>query len=56
MTELPPEMGKNFGLTGRTFSKGGGPENKDRSEWTDTPVDKIKKEKVGILTKQLIYS
>ena len=41
MTELPPEMSKNFGLQSRTFSKGrtdddGG----DRSVWTDTPGSK----------------
>lgn len=48
MTELPPEMGKNFGLTARTFSnKGAGSDDKDRSEWTDTPADKAKKEKEG---------
>ncbi|XP_059139926.1 PAX-interacting protein 1-like isoform X2 [Physella acuta] len=47
MTELPPEMGKNYGLQSRTFSKGGGSQdgNKDRSSWTDTPM--IKKEKEG---------
>ncbi|XP_076454459.1 uncharacterized protein LOC143289343 [Babylonia areolata] len=47
MTELPPEMGKNMGLTARHFSKGTGPESKDRSDWTDTPADKLKKEKEG---------
>lgn len=46
MTELPPEMGKNYGLQSRTFSKGGGSQDggKDRSSWTDTPM--LKKEKV----------
>ena len=48
MTELPPEMGKNIGVTARTFSKGAGSEDKDRSEWTDTPADKLKKEKVRV--------
>ncbi|CAL1533012.1 unnamed protein product [Lymnaea stagnalis] len=45
MTELPPEMGKNFGLQSRTFSKGSGQQedNKDRSSWTDNPL--VKKEK-----------
>ncbi|XP_025078841.1 uncharacterized protein LOC112554972 isoform X2 [Pomacea canaliculata] len=47
MTELPPEMGKNFGLTTRTFSKGTGSDSKDRSDWTDTPADKVKKERDG---------
>ncbi|KAK7091015.1 hypothetical protein V1264_010734 [Littorina saxatilis] len=49
MTELPPEMGKTIGVTARTFSnKGGGTtDDKDRSDWTDTPADKIKKEKEG---------
>ncbi|XP_005107128.1 polyhomeotic-proximal chromatin protein isoform X2 [Aplysia californica] len=46
MTELPPDMSKNFGLQNRTFSKGAGaPEDKDRSSWTDTPT--VKKEKDG---------
>lgn len=46
MTELPPEMGKNFGLQSRTFTKGGdhSEDSKDRSSWTDTPS--VKKEKV----------
>lgn len=36
MTELPPEMSKNFGLQNRQFSKGhGGIEDKDRSSWTE---------------------
>ncbi|KAH9496906.1 hypothetical protein Btru_010138 [Bulinus truncatus] len=43
MTELPPEMGKNFGLQTRTFSKGGGADDKDRSGWTENPA--VKKEK-----------
>ncbi|KAI8772181.1 polyhomeotic-proximal chromatin protein isoform X2 [Biomphalaria glabrata] len=43
MTELPPEMGKNFGLQTRQFSKNAGaPEDKDRSAWTETPIKKEK--------------
>ena len=48
MTELPPEMSKNIGVTARTFSKGAGSDDKDRSDWTDTPADKLKKEKVKV--------
>ncbi|KAA8595843.1 GPALPP motifs-containing protein 1 [Etheostoma spectabile] len=38
MTELPPEL-QHIGLGARTFKKKSGPENKDRSIWTDTPAD-----------------
>ncbi|XP_016430677.1 GPALPP motifs-containing protein 1-like isoform X2 [Sinocyclocheilus rhinocerous] len=38
MTELPPEL-QHVGLEARTFKKRSGPENKDRSVWTDTPAD-----------------
>ena len=46
MTELPPELSKNFGLQNRQFSRGSGrPETGgDRSIWTDTPQSR--KEKV----------
>ena len=47
MTELPPEMSKNFGLENRSFRTGKGasrPEEGDRSIWTDTPESR--KEKV----------
>uniref|UniRef100_A0A8C2WQP1 GPALPP motifs-containing protein 1 n=1 Tax=Cyclopterus lumpus TaxID=8103 RepID=A0A8C2WQP1_CYCLU len=42
MTELPPEL-QHIGLGARTFKKKSGPENKDRSMWTDTPVDRERK-------------
>ncbi|XP_061597178.1 GPALPP motifs-containing protein 1 [Cololabis saira] len=42
MTELPPEL-QHIGLGARTFKKKSGPENKDRSIWTDTPTDRERK-------------
>lgn len=42
MTELPPEL-QHIGLGARTFKKKSGPENKDRSMWTDTPEDRDRK-------------
>ncbi|KAM6979933.1 GPALPP motifs-containing protein 1 [Aplochiton taeniatus] len=42
MTELPPEL-QHIGLGARTFKKKSGPENKDRSIWTDTPADRERK-------------
>ncbi|KAI4889468.1 hypothetical protein NFI96_011636 [Prochilodus magdalenae] len=42
MTELPPEL-QHIGLGPRTFKKRSGPENKDRSIWTDTPADRERK-------------
>ncbi|XP_024151758.1 GPALPP motifs-containing protein 1 [Oryzias melastigma] len=42
MTELPPEL-QHIGLGARTFKKRSGPENKDRSIWTDTPSDRERK-------------
>uniref|UniRef100_A0A7N8WJW8 GPALPP motifs-containing protein 1 n=1 Tax=Mastacembelus armatus TaxID=205130 RepID=A0A7N8WJW8_9TELE len=46
MTELPPEL-QHIGLGARTFKKRSGPENKDRSIWTDTPVDRERKARKG---------
>ncbi|XP_041841597.1 LOW QUALITY PROTEIN: GPALPP motifs-containing protein 1 [Melanotaenia boesemani] len=42
MMELPPEL-QHIGLGARTFKKRSGPENKDRSIWTDTPADRERK-------------
>ncbi|KAK3530090.1 hypothetical protein QTP86_012818 [Hemibagrus guttatus] len=42
MMELPPEL-QHVGLEARTFKKRSGPENKDRSIWTDTPADRERK-------------
>lgn len=42
MTELPPEL-QHIGLGARTFKKRSGPENNDRSVWTDTPADRERK-------------
>uniref|UniRef100_A0A3B4ZF67 GPALPP motifs-containing protein 1 n=1 Tax=Stegastes partitus TaxID=144197 RepID=A0A3B4ZF67_9TELE len=46
MTELPPEL-QHIGLGARTFKKRSGPENKDRSIWTDTPADRERKTRKG---------
>lgn len=46
MTELPPEL-QHIGLGARTFKKRSGPENKDRSIWTDTPADRERKARVS---------
>ncbi|KXJ16563.1 GPALPP motifs-containing protein 1 [Exaiptasia diaphana] len=43
MTELPPEIGKNFGLGARKFRKQA-VDCGDRSVWTDTPSDRSKKQ------------
>lgn len=51
MTELPPEL-QHIGLGARTFKKRSGPENKDRSVWTDTPADRERKAKV---VKNFVY-
>ncbi|XP_030636496.1 GPALPP motifs-containing protein 1 isoform X2 [Chanos chanos] len=42
MTELPPEL-QHFGMGPRTFKRRTGPEDKDRSIWTDTPADRERK-------------
>ncbi|XP_044143267.1 GPALPP motifs-containing protein 1 [Bufo gargarizans] len=44
MTELPPEL-TNFGLGPRTFKRRTNERSKDRSDWTDTPADREKKER-----------
>ncbi|XP_050534403.1 GPALPP motifs-containing protein 1 [Daktulosphaira vitifoliae] len=43
MLELPPEKATNIGLGPRQFRKREGPDMRNRSEWTDTPLDKMKK-------------
>lgn len=43
MTELPPERGKNFGLTARKFSMATHSTSGDRSVWTETPADRDKR-------------
>uniref|UniRef100_A0AAY4B9J3 GPALPP motifs-containing protein 1 n=1 Tax=Denticeps clupeoides TaxID=299321 RepID=A0AAY4B9J3_9TELE len=45
MTELPPEL-QHIGLGPRTFKKRSGPEDKDRSIWTDTPAERERKEQL----------
>ncbi|TNM90943.1 hypothetical protein fugu_003232 [Takifugu bimaculatus] len=51
MTELPPEL-QHIGLGARTFKKRSGPENKDRSIWTDTPEDRERKAKERLEKKE----
>ncbi|XP_064166418.1 GPALPP motifs-containing protein 1 [Anguilla rostrata] len=51
MTELPPEL-QHIGLGARTFKKRSGPENKDRSIWTDTPADRLRKARERLEGKQ----
>lgn len=46
MTELPPERGKNFGLTARKFSMATQSTSGDRSVWTETPADRDKRMQV----------
>lgn len=43
MTELPDNMGLRIGLGARTFRKNMEDPTADRSAWTDTPADKVKK-------------
>uniref|UniRef100_A0A8C9SPJ2 GPALPP motifs-containing protein 1 n=1 Tax=Scleropages formosus TaxID=113540 RepID=A0A8C9SPJ2_SCLFO len=51
MTELPPEL-QHVGLEARTFKKRSGPEDKDRSVWTDTPADRERKARERLEGKQ----
>ncbi|XP_050976644.1 GPALPP motifs-containing protein 1 isoform X3 [Labeo rohita] len=51
MTELPPEL-QHVGLEARTFKKRSGPENKDRSVWTDTPADRERKARERLEAKE----
>lgn len=46
MTELPPDLSKNFGLGPRKF-RARAVEVGDQSVWTDTPADKARKSKEG---------
>jgi hypothetical protein len=43
MLELPPEQAANFGLGPRQFRVRTMPELGDRSVWTDTPADRLRK-------------
>lgn len=58
MTELPPAHALALGLGSipRKFKSSEGPDMSDRSMWTDTPSDKLKKqkEKVFIIFDQLL--
>jgi hypothetical protein len=47
MMELPSnKLSMNLGLQARSFRAKAGPDLSDRSDWTDTPLDKEKKNKV----------
>lgn len=46
MTELPPDLSKNFGLGPRKF-RARAVEVGDQSVWTDTPADKARKSREG---------
>ncbi|RZF41802.1 hypothetical protein LSTR_LSTR005264 [Laodelphax striatellus] len=53
MLELPPGKAANIGLGPRSFRMKEGPDMSDRSDWTDTPEDKMRKKlltEVGIET------
>jgi hypothetical protein len=43
MLELPPEQAADFGLGPRQFRARTKPESGDRSVWTDTPADRLRK-------------
>lgn len=43
MLELPPEKASNLGLGPRSFRMREAPDMSDRSSWTDTPADKLRK-------------
>ncbi|GJQ86459.1 hypothetical protein Trydic_g10366 [Trypoxylus dichotomus] len=43
MTQLPEIQSKRLGLGPRQFRANPGPDLSDRSSWTDTPADKVKK-------------
>ncbi|XP_008475972.1 GPALPP motifs-containing protein 1 [Diaphorina citri] len=44
MLELPPESTVHLGLGPRQFRATEGPDMSNRSDWTDTPADKLKKQ------------
>ncbi|XP_024937393.1 RNA-binding protein 25 isoform X2 [Cephus cinctus] len=45
MMELPPAQAVNLGLGPRKFRIRPGPDMSDRSSWTDTPMDKARKQR-----------
>lgn len=51
MTELPPAHAVALGLGSipRKFKTSEGPDLSDRSMWTDTPADRLRKEKEKVL-------
>jgi len=50
MLELPEEKANSFGLGARQFSRKGLPEKgKDRSAWTDSPAEKERKLREGVV-------
>ncbi|XP_044018885.1 uncharacterized protein DDB_G0287625 isoform X2 [Aphidius gifuensis] len=49
MTELPSIQTAHLGLVPRSFRSKPGPDMSDRSSWTDTPVDRAKKQREKLL-------
>lgn len=47
MLELPPEKATNLGLGPRNFRKREAPDMSNRSDWTDTPADRLRKEELA---------
>lgn len=45
MTELPAVQTANLGLSARKFRSRPGPDMSNRSDWTDTPSDRARKQK-----------
>lgn len=45
MIELPSIQTAHLGLVPRSFRSKPGPDMSDRSSWTDTPVDREKKQR-----------
>ncbi|KAG8277046.1 GPALPP motifs-containing protein 1 [Homalodisca vitripennis] len=49
MLELPPEKASNLGLGPRSFRMKEAPDMSNRSSWTDTPADKLRKEQQALV-------
>uniref|UniRef100_A0A1B6LY21 DUF3752 domain-containing protein n=1 Tax=Graphocephala atropunctata TaxID=36148 RepID=A0A1B6LY21_9HEMI len=48
MLELPPEKAANLGLGPRSFRMKQAPDMSNRSSWTDTPADRLRKEQQAL--------
>ncbi len=49
MTELPPEKAQQYGMEARKFRTNDTTDKANRSLWTETPADKNKRKKVGLI-------